>query len=170
MRRTVELVADEIQPIDAGWAIRTPSLPDVWSLNHIRVAAPIEFADAVEVADQQFDALPYRHIVVDHDAGAHLDRRFAAAGWKVEREVVMALTRAPEQPPTATTVIQPSEDEMLELMERWGAEELRSSIDQLRELAAARVAHGTSAGSPSQARTAVRPRSRSYGQMEEPRR
>ena len=102
MRRTVALVADEVQPIDAGWAVRTPSLPDVWSLNHIRVAAPIEFADAVEVADQRFDALPYRHIVVDHDAAsAHPDTRFAAVGWKLEREVVMALARAPEQQPSA---------------------------------------------------------------------
>jgi GNAT superfamily N-acetyltransferase len=37
--RGLELIADSVQPIDGGWAVLTPSLPKVWSLNHIRLAA-----------------------------------------------------------------------------------------------------------------------------------
>ncbi len=134
IRRTIELAADEVHPIDGGWVLRTPSLPDVWNLNHVRIAGPTPLGAALTVANRHLGDLPYRHIVLEHDpTGAQLERPFSTGGWKVERDLLMALAGAPQPPVTPAAVVHPSEAEMLALMRRWGAEELRSGSDQLVE-------------------------------------
>jgi len=119
-RQTVALLADEVAPIDEGWLIRTPSLPQVWSLNEVRVTRPIRFGDALALVEAHMGELPYRQLVVEHpDAGRRLEAEFRAEGWQVDRQVSMALHGNPDRQVDTSTVIEPGEHETLELMQRW---------------------------------------------------
>ena len=45
-RAILELVAERVDPIEAGWVIRDRSVPLVWSANHVRIARPVSFSEA----------------------------------------------------------------------------------------------------------------------------
>ena len=135
VRWTVRSLADDWDPIGPGWIARTRSLPLVWTLNQLRIAQPISFADAVALAEEYQAGMPYRHIVVEDDpTGRDLEDGFRAAGWGVDREVLMVLA----DPPVAHgTVASLNEDESLVLMRRWLAEKnpgiSADGLDQLEE-------------------------------------
>src|SRR5205085_440615 len=96
----------------------------VWALNHVQIAAPIEFSDAVALADEHLRGIPHRYIAIEDERSAsRLEDRFRAEGWEVEREVLMALMEAPDREVDAGAVFEASEEQMLELMRRWHAEE-----------------------------------------------
>jgi GNAT superfamily N-acetyltransferase len=123
MRHTIKLTADDLRPIDGGCVVRTPSLPQVWSLNHVRLTKSLPLAEAVEIADEQLFDLPYRQLHLEHGhGGPQLELQFRAAGWKVEREVVMALRREPDRAAATEAVAECSEEAMLAVMARWFAE------------------------------------------------
>src|SRR5947207_9910771 len=97
-RRTAELVAQDVRPIEGGWVVRCPALRLVWSVNQVRVAKAIDYADAIELVDEHLGDLPYRQLVVEHQrSGELLEQSFRDDGWQVDREVTMLLGRAPDQ-------------------------------------------------------------------------
>jgi N-acetylglutamate synthase-like GNAT family acetyltransferase len=118
------LTADHVHPVDAGWVIRTPSLPVVWTLNQLRLGRRFDFSEVLTLAETFLGDLPFRHVVLEGDAvGRPLEDRFERAGWRRERELVMALSAEPPPPSATTVVIEPTEEEALGLMARWLVEE-----------------------------------------------
>lgn len=144
LRHNITMIADQVRAIDGAWQVQTPSLPEVWFLNHVRFAGPVTYAEAVAAAQRQLEHLPYLHVVLEHNrTGAPLEAEFQAAGWKIERELVMALARFPARWPSRSrtpiessrsiTPIECDEEDMLALFARWCGEEYRTGIDQLVE-------------------------------------
>jgi len=124
MRAVLVRTADEVRPIPAGLIVRTPSLPAVWAANQIRVIERLELEELNGLVDQERDALGYVDIAVEGQAsGPALERAFRAAGWKVERDVVMALSAAPDRAADTSAVVEAGEDELMELMDRWYSED-----------------------------------------------
>ena len=65
LRRTLELSAEETHPIGPGWLARTRSLPQVWTLNQLRITEAVTFDDAVAMADRYQAELPEYHRIRD---------------------------------------------------------------------------------------------------------
>ena len=123
-RGTVELVAQEFRPIEQGWVVRCPRLRLVWSLNHVRVARAIDYAEAVALVEEHLGDLPYRQLVVEHQrSGELLEQTFREDGWQVDREVTMVLRGPPDGDHGTEMVIEPGEEGTLALMRRWTAED-----------------------------------------------
>jgi GNAT superfamily N-acetyltransferase len=120
MRAGMAATADAVRPIEAGLVVSTPSLPMVWAVNQLRVAEASTFARLLDLADNQLAGFDYRQIAVEHQAtGPGLEEAFRAAGWKVERDVVMVLSGPADRPAETDVVEDAGEDELLELMRRW---------------------------------------------------
>jgi GNAT superfamily N-acetyltransferase len=139
LRRGLELTADSLREIDGGTVALTPALPQVWSLNHIRLVEPLPAVAALELAEDHLAALSFRHIVADTDAiGRALEQPLRRAGFKIERELVMAMAGSPPTRANGPRVIESDEDAMLELERRWIAEDRRLTaevVDQILEAA-----------------------------------
>lgn len=155
LRRTFDVAADEAWTDGPGWLLRTPSLPDVWTLNQVRIVGAADAATILALADHHQQALGYRHVVVEgEELGASLEPWFSAQGWSVEREVLMALAGPPLAPDgdvdtegivdtagivDTTGIVDLDEVEMLALMRRWHREEHPDAtdavLDQLGEFA-----------------------------------
>jgi GNAT superfamily N-acetyltransferase len=135
-RRTTELIVDDVYPIDAGVVVRAPSLPEVWVANQVRITKPIGFDELVNTADEHLSDLPYRQVALeDDDTGRRLEELLQAAGWKLEREVVMQLARPADREVDTSTVFEADEEERLALMERWHLDgQHHISEDGLRQL------------------------------------
>jgi GNAT superfamily N-acetyltransferase len=117
-------LADEMRPIESGWVVRTKSLPLVWTLNQLRITESATFADALALAEEHQAYLPFRHVVVEGGANSRLlEDPFRAAGWKVDCEILMALTKGPDREVDTRAVIELSEEQMLTLMRCWLIEE-----------------------------------------------
>lgn len=137
MRGAVAKTADHVHPINAGWVVLTPSLPAVWSLNQLRVAAPLGFEEALALADEHLDGTGFRHLAVEHQgAGPVLEERFRAAGWRVDRELVMVLSAPPSRSADTSVVVDAGEDEMITIMRRWHGEDRHLHADELAQLVA----------------------------------
>lgn len=139
LRKSLEPNAADLRSLDAGWAYRTPAMPDVWGLNQLRIARPVTADEMLALAEAHLAGLPYRHVVVEHDEIAtELEPGLREHGWTVDRELLMALRRRLPKPQPVATVIEPPEDAMLGLMRRWLYEELGPhsgrTTDQLVEL------------------------------------
>lgn len=137
-RGTLQRTAEQFTLIPEGWVIRTPSLPLVWVLNQVRVARPIEPSDAVRLVERYQRELPYRQLMVEHEAtGARLERELAPQGWRVECEVAMRLARQPDREVDTRAVVDASPADVLELLTRWMREGSahRPSAQEERELA-----------------------------------
>jgi GNAT superfamily N-acetyltransferase len=151
---SVALVADEFTLIPEGWVAKAPSLPMVWSLNHVGVTRALPYPEVMGLVDHHMNGLPYRQVVVDDEAaGARLEDDFRAAGWRVERNVLMALRRQPDPDVDVRGVAEAGEEEALELMAEWTAndEELRAGSDAHRQVLEAtrltwRARHGRRLG------------------------
>ena len=104
--------------------LRSAELPLVWNLNHVWVTQPIEFDDAVALADRHLADLPFRHLKVTEPAGGErLASAFRAAGWRVDPELTMVLEGEPDREVDTATVVEWDEEEALGLMRRWIAED-----------------------------------------------
>jgi predicted GNAT family acetyltransferase len=115
---------DDVRPIEAGWVVSTPSLPAIWSGNHVRVALPLGFESVIELAEEQLAAMRYVHIVAENqETGPKLEKAFRAARWKTERELWMVLAAEPDRAADTSVVIDADEDEVIEVMRRWYAED-----------------------------------------------
>jgi GNAT superfamily N-acetyltransferase len=132
---TVRALAGHSTDLDVGWAVQTNELPLVWTLNQLCVterASPDVLFDAAEDAQRR---LPYRHVVVRHRASAEAAVASAQArGWRVERDVLMALDRATARKHPIGEVAELTEDQALELMGSWLCEEREMSEDGLAQV------------------------------------
>lgn len=149
-RATLEQVAERVEPIDEGFVVRTPSLPLVWSANHVRITRPVTFSRALELAEAHLGDLPYRQLMIEHaGTGWKLERPFAEGGWEVDREVVMQLLGPLDGEAGDAGVIKAGEEPVLGLMRRWVGEDdsielMPSGLDQVVEFTR-RVARGRNA-------------------------
>jgi GNAT superfamily N-acetyltransferase len=117
-------VTERFVPIDQGWVVREPSLPLVWSANHVGIVRPVSFGEALELAEEHLGDLPYRQVMIEHEpTGRRLERSFAEERWEVDREVVMGLVREPDREADLSVVIDADEDPVMELMRRWIGED-----------------------------------------------
>jgi GNAT superfamily N-acetyltransferase len=132
LRHTAELAADEARPLDAGCVVRTPSLPLVWGLNHLRIAGPVSYEQAVGLAEQHLGDLPYRQLAVEHEHSARrLEEPLRADGWKPDRELLMALARAADCVPDTADVVEVEEDAAAELMRLWVSDDDKMTAETL---------------------------------------
>jgi predicted GNAT family acetyltransferase len=135
LRRGLESIADSVQPIDGGWLVLTPSLPQVWNLNHIRLVAPMDYKAALERADEHLAALRFRHLVADSDPlGQALVEPLRREGFGAEREVVMAATGGPQKRVRRAPVIEPDEHAMATIERRWYGEDGRVAAEAVEHL------------------------------------
>lgn len=124
LRANLARTADELRPIEAGCVVRSPSLPAVWSVNHLRVALPLGFESVVELADEEMQRCRYLQIVLENQgAGPTLEDAFRAASWKTERELLMILSAAPDREADTSVVIDAGDAEVAEVMRRWYGED-----------------------------------------------
>ncbi len=136
LRRTVELLAEEQQPIPEGWLAFTPSLPAVWSLNGVWLETSMPYEDAVALC-QRHRRGPYDQLFVSERAGGEaLEPAFRAAGWRVQVYVHSILGGEPDREVDSSAVVAPSSEESLVLIERWVSEdrELALSRDSVAQL------------------------------------
>ena len=128
LRANLARTADELRPIEAGCVVSSPSLPAVWSVNHVRVALPLGFESVVELADQQMQRCRYLQVVLENQVtGPGLEDAFRAASWRTERELLMVVAAAPDREVDTSIVTDATEDEVAGVMERWyGEDELDS--------------------------------------------
>lgn len=135
LRRTLRSLADEVRPVAPGLVMRTRSLPRVWSLNQVRITQVAEFSEVLGLATRYQADLLYRHVVEEaQPPGSVLASSFAAAGWKVEREVLMILQGSSVRKVDTSPVVELSEAQSLELMRRWNIEDYPDIGDGLEEL------------------------------------
>jgi GNAT superfamily N-acetyltransferase len=124
LRRTAALAADHARSLDAGCVVRTPSLPLVWALNHLRVAGPVTYEQVVAVAEEHLGDLPYRQLAIEHWASAELlEAPLRADGYKPDRELLMALARPAELEANASGVVEVEQEAVSALMRRWVADD-----------------------------------------------
>jgi GNAT superfamily N-acetyltransferase len=124
-RGNVELVADSVREIDEGWVVETPSLPLVWSLNHLRLAQPVSYEQALSLCAAHHPRSRHLHVHIEDDAtGQALAEGFRADGWEVEVNLHLMLVRDPDGSSDGQIeIVEPGEDEAVELMERWFGED-----------------------------------------------
>jgi GNAT superfamily N-acetyltransferase len=134
-RETLALVGTELTAIPEGWAVRTPSLPLVWGLNHVEVTRPTELSDALALVERHSRDLAYRQLVVRAPFGDTWAAELRDHGWRVERDVTMSLAREVDRSLDTSAVVGAPEAEALELMRGWIAEgeEMRENPDALDE-------------------------------------
>jgi GNAT superfamily N-acetyltransferase len=135
-RESIALVADELVAIPEGWVARSPSLRWVYSLNHVRVNEPIETADALALLERHMGELPYRHLVLgDEPTGERLAAELRPAGWKIERDVLMAFTGEADRGLDTSAVTEVPEADVVGLMTRWVSEdeECRGQPEMIRQ-------------------------------------
>jgi GNAT superfamily N-acetyltransferase len=136
-RRTLTALAERVEVFEHGFAARTRSLPQVWTLNQVRIVGPSTAGEVVALADRFQDGLHFRHVVIEGERGATLVDELVAAGWQSEREVVMAMTRPVVRGIDTSQVVELSEAQMLALMREWLLEERDAmstdALDQVTE-------------------------------------
>lgn len=138
LRWTVGSVTDEMSRIHHGWAMRSRSMDKVWALNQVRFTEPVEFEEAVALADEFMSGTPFRHVVVeDESVGADLEATFRSSGWTVERTVLMKLSSPPDHLVDEGELTELTEQQMVAVMRLWALEEhvgiLPDRLEQLME-------------------------------------
>lgn len=143
MRRTAELAADDVRALEAGCVVRTPSLPMVWSLSHLRLSGPTTYTEALELAEEHLGDLPYCQLAIEHEASAELlEGPLRARGFKPDRELLMALARPADREADPSGVVEVQEDEVSELMRRWVADDDTMTAEALDQVVAATSREG----------------------------
>jgi len=122
-----ETIADDVVRIAQGTVLSTPSLPGAWSVNAVRLEGPqpqLTLADASGLCRSHLADVPYDHVLVEDEQTA--DRLGALAreeGWRVDRELVMALEHPPERDVDTIRVREGDLEEVLDLTDEWFVEE-----------------------------------------------
>lgn len=101
----------------------TPSLPMVYVANTVYLSGRVTYDEAVAVTEEHMCDLPYRQLTIGDAATARqLEPRFAADGWTVDRDLVMALSRPLDRKVDTTGVRDCGERESSRLMAEWISE------------------------------------------------
>ena len=127
VRETVARCADHRTAFEHGVVLDTPSLDAVWSLNAMvfdRPAPALAFEDLVAQLEERFPGRRYASAALeDESTGDRAAEGARAAGWRVERELFMALRRPADRAADTEGVREGTEDEVLALMRAWNEEE-----------------------------------------------
>jgi GNAT superfamily N-acetyltransferase len=116
----VELTAESVEAIDEGWVFRSPSLPEVWSHNQVWVNRPVSVEAASELCRRHLEGAPFWQIELEGEAAARgLVDPLRAEGWETDVEIHMRLSGPPARVADGPEVIEPAEEESLELMAQW---------------------------------------------------
>jgi ribosomal protein S18 acetylase RimI-like enzyme len=85
------LACDTLEPWEHGTVLRTPSSPDYWDVNTVRVEDAGLSASELEVAaDTLLAGCRHRKLEVEDEAtGAAAQAYFAAKGWTADRHAMM---------------------------------------------------------------------------------
>jgi GNAT superfamily N-acetyltransferase len=95
-----DAVAQRTEPLPFGTAVFHPGVPWVREVNVVRVETTSRSVTAAELAHaarERFPSLPAVEILHE-PLGADVAPRFAAAGWRVSRHLLMALLEPPPAP------------------------------------------------------------------------
>ncbi|HZB75889.1 MAG TPA: GNAT family N-acetyltransferase [Solirubrobacteraceae bacterium] len=114
-----DAVAQRTELLPWGTAVYHPGVPWVREVNVVRVETTgrsVTAAELAHAARERFPALPAVE-VLHEPLGAGVAPRFAAAGWRVSRHVLMALLEPPPAP--ALDVEEVPLDEVWPLREEW---------------------------------------------------
>ncbi len=138
LRDTVWSLADEVKDVGPGWLARSLSLPEVWAVNLLHITGPASPHELIVLADEQQAMLAFRRLRVEPEATAlELAAAVTGAGWRVDREVYMALMGQPTPSAGAEAVVELSDDQVAKLMRRWLKEDFPdvepSRLDQVDE-------------------------------------
>jgi GNAT superfamily N-acetyltransferase len=119
---TSRTLADEVVALENGWCVRTATLPQVWSLNHLALRHIPDPRTCLALADQLQSDLTFRHLHIGGGSSSLEEDKFVREGWKVDREVYMVLARRP-QTPDSSDVVELTPDQVTSLMEEWIVED-----------------------------------------------
>lgn len=133
LRASVSRLA-ELTPIDGGLLARSRSLELVWALNHVRLERPIAYQRTLALVREHLSELPFDHVVIEDVADEALEAEFLGDGWKIERDLVMALGREPDRVVDTSAVVELPERATLRLMADWLLEEMTLSGEALQQL------------------------------------
>jgi len=116
------LQCDSVEPWQHGSVLRTPSVPDYWDGNAVRVEAEGVSAEAMLAAAERYlaDATHRKLDVEDEATGAAARPFFAALGWLNERHTMMARTGPP--PAASHDVLEVPVSATRALRTEWSAE------------------------------------------------
>ena len=133
-------LAEEVEELEDGWSIRTPSFPQVWSLNHLFLRSVSSPKTSLSLANRLQEGLSFRHVQVVQQAKSLDEGAFARAGWRVDREVYMVLAGVPPRA-DVTGVCSLGPAEVTRLMGEWIEEDhpgipaaSRAQIEQASQL------------------------------------
>src|SRR5581483_6430046 len=119
-------------PLRIGWSFVSPSIDVAWGLNHLRIAAPTAFDEAIALADETQADLPYRRITVEPAAiSPALEAAFTAAGWKIERDLLMVHAWDPDREIDTSCVTDVEQTDHLKLGRLWSREEAPGISDDV---------------------------------------
>lgn len=112
--------ASESHQLDGGWVARDAALPSIYTLNCIRLAAPLSAAVDAAAIDRLADAWlgdrDHRRVVVeDAAAGERLAPALTAAGWERDRTLFMVLRTDPGHAPRDPRAREISDPELREV-------------------------------------------------------
>jgi ribosomal protein S18 acetylase RimI-like enzyme len=112
------LACDALEPWAHGTVLRTPSSPDYWDVNAVRVEAAGLSPEALEAAgDALLAGLRHRKLdIEDEQTGAAAQPYFAAKGWMAER---LAMMRRERRGVTHADVVEVSLAETRALRVEW---------------------------------------------------
>jgi ribosomal protein S18 acetylase RimI-like enzyme len=120
--------ADSSEPHPGGVVLDTPSLDQVWSLNTVVFRSPapdVSFDDVERLLEERFAGRRYASAAFwDGQTGERMAAAAKERGWRIEREVFMALRRPPDRVADTDGVREGSEEEVIPLMAAWNEEEL----------------------------------------------
>jgi ribosomal protein S18 acetylase RimI-like enzyme len=113
------LACDEVVPWAHGHVLRTPSAPNYWDANSVRVErGDFDAATLIATADELQAGLRHRKLEIEDEAlGARLADDFAAAGWRTEALAMMVREGPP--PSAHARVEQATPAETWELRTEW---------------------------------------------------
>jgi GNAT superfamily N-acetyltransferase len=126
---TVHVLSEGVERYGSAWGARTPSLPQVWTLNQLHVSDPMELDDVLSLARRHQRTMPFLHVEVEEAATARaFEAHVRADGWTVDCEVLMVL---PDPPPGSVRagsddgsgVVDLDDTEAAAVMRRWLEEE-----------------------------------------------
>jgi GNAT superfamily N-acetyltransferase len=135
-RAFTDRVATSLEPTEWGTAIFNTEFPRAYSLNMLRIDQPDERLTAeglVEEADRVLGGhgLTHRYFEADEAVGSRLAEPLAAAGWNVDRCLVLALRRPPDRQADPGVARAASFDEVRLAKEMWAHSEPRVTSEEV---------------------------------------
>jgi ribosomal protein S18 acetylase RimI-like enzyme len=134
-----EVGADRVEPWEHGVAVLSPSLPDLWDANFLRVdrLGSLDTAALAAEAERILGDAGARHrsvVVPDGVAAERLRPGFAALGWECDRTLFMVLRGVPRRRPQAVEVVEIGPDELEPLKRALLLDEPAGSAEVARQL------------------------------------